>query len=178
MQFCPDLSQVFSPSLFFCYIAYAMSTRRYFSKIYMQVLFFVLNSIILWIFERYQKNILFFPPNLILISSNSYRIKIYFLTSFKNPSYHIHEKKKFFFFFVYRYQEKNWIKRNTTENHIRIPKGPRMRDTCDFELEKVNTRSARWRGMSLLHRWAVLRAQVLTYIYFSCNIVVTICMTI
>ncbi|XP_043580233.1 uncharacterized protein LOC122566686 isoform X1 [Bombus pyrosoma] len=40
------------------------------------------------------------------------------------------------------------------ENHIGIRRGPRTRDTCDFELEKVNTRSARWRGMSLLYRCA------------------------
>nr|XP_033195538.1 uncharacterized protein LOC117159640 [Bombus vancouverensis nearcticus] len=45
------------------------------------------------------------------------------------------------------------------ENHIGIRRGPRTRDTCDFELEKVNTRSARWRGMSLLYRSADCRAQ-------------------
>ena len=68
-------------------------------------------------------------------------------------------------------------RRIIAENHIGIPKAPRTRDTCDFDLEKVNTRSARWRGMSLLYIDERFHAR--RYVYFSVqHIVVAIPLTI
>lgn len=84
VQFCPDLSQVFSPSSSFCYIAYATSRRRCFLKIYMQIFLFALSSIVSRAFKGYRETL---SPSLksILIFPYSYRIKVhvFFLTFLK-----------------------------------------------------------------------------------------------
>ena len=84
VQFRPDLSQVFSPSSSFCYIAYATSSRRCFPKIYMQIFLFALSSIVSRAFKSYRETL---SPSLkpILIFPYSYRTKVhvFFLTFLK-----------------------------------------------------------------------------------------------
>ena len=179
VQFRPDLSQVFSPSSSFCYIAYATSSRRCFPKIYMQIFLFALSSIVSRAFKSYRGTL---SPSLkpILIFPYSYRTKVhvFFLTFLKlfflkkgereRERGREKESKKKKQSFV-QISEKGSEGAQYHENHIGIRRGPRTRDTCDFELEKVNTRSARWRGMSLLYRCAD-STRAGKYVYFSCNI--------
>ncbi|XP_076629153.1 uncharacterized protein LOC143345676 [Colletes latitarsis] len=60
-----------------------------------------------------------------------------------------------------------------SRNCIGILEGSRTRDTCDFGLEKVNTRSTRWRETPSVHR--IVEAGTRAH---SCNFVTTIFLSI